>query len=177
MAEEALLGALEGGTRGGLRLRVKRASLAGDVRSPHGRVEVVVDDAERPGISVVDADLFRRELVFDQFVFDTLVGERARGIKAERLEVARQHLHRRDAALLNRLDKSGTRRKREIVATPQAEALGIGEIVHRRGAGCRNIHNAGIRQGMLEPKARASLLRRRPRTIASNRLEVAALAL
>jgi len=47
MAEEALLGALEGGTRGGLGLRVERTSLAGDVRCPHGRIKVVVDDRER----------------------------------------------------------------------------------------------------------------------------------
>ena len=85
MAEEALLGALEGGSRGGLGLRVQRAGLAGDVRRPHGRVEIVMDDRERAGIGVVDADLFRRELVLDQFVFDALVGERARRIKAEGL--------------------------------------------------------------------------------------------
>src|SRR5258708_31595495 len=161
MAEEALLGALEGGTRGGLRLRVKRASLAGDVRRPHGRVEVVVDDRERPGISVVDGDLFGRELVFDQFVFDTLVGERTRGIKAERLEVTRQHLHRRDAALLDRLDKLGARGEREVLAAPETEALGISEIVHPGSAGRRDIDHASIRQGMLEPEPCASLLRGR----------------
>ena len=130
MAEEALLGALEGGTRGGLRLRVERASLAGDVRGPHGGVEVVMDDRERTGIGVVDANLLGRELVFDQLVFDALVGERARRIEPERLEIARQHFHRRDAALLDRLDKFGTRAKREVLATPETETLGVGEIVH-----------------------------------------------
>src|SRR5258708_1503756 len=100
MAEEALLGALKSGTRGGPGLRVERASLAGDVRRPHGRVEVVVNDRERTGIGVVDADLFWRELVFDQFVFDALIGERAGGVETERLEVARQHLHGRDTTLL-----------------------------------------------------------------------------
>src|SRR6266704_3297776 len=44
MPEEALLGALEGGTGGGLGLRIERAGLAGNVRRPHGRVEVVMDD-------------------------------------------------------------------------------------------------------------------------------------
>src|SRR5882672_6573338 len=57
VAEEALLGALEGGTRGGLGLRVERTGLAGDIRRPHGRIKVVVDDRERAGIGVVDADL------------------------------------------------------------------------------------------------------------------------
>ena len=44
MIEEALLGAFEGGARGGLGLRVQRAGLAGDVGGPHRRVEIVVDD-------------------------------------------------------------------------------------------------------------------------------------
>ena len=74
--------------------------------------------AERAGIGVVDADLLGRELVFDQFVFDALVGERARRVEAERLEVARQHLHRRDAALLDRLDELGTRGERKVLAAP-----------------------------------------------------------
>src|SRR5882724_2885421 len=161
MAEEALLGALEGGTRGGLCLRVERTSLAGDVRRPHGRIKVVVDDRERAGIGVVDANLFGRELVFEQFVFDALIGERAGRVEAERLEIARQHLHCGDAALLDRLDKFGTRGKREVLAAPETEALGISEIVYRGGARRRDIDHAGIRQGMLEPKPRASLLRRR----------------
>ena len=45
--------------------------LAGDVRGPHRRVEVVVNDREGAGIGVVDADLLGRELVLDQVVFDT----------------------------------------------------------------------------------------------------------
>jgi hypothetical protein len=31
-----------------------------------------VDDLESVGISVVDADLFRRQLVLDDFIFDAL---------------------------------------------------------------------------------------------------------
>ena len=115
--------------------------------------------AERAGIGVVDADLLGRELVLDQLVFDALVGERAGRIEAERLEIARQHLHRRDAALLDRLDELGAGGEREIVAAPQAEPLGIGEIVHGGGAGRRDVDDAGIRQGVLEPQARAALLR------------------
>ena len=57
MIEKALLGALEGGARGGFRLPVQRAGLAGDVGRLHRRVEIVVDDGERAGIGVVDADL------------------------------------------------------------------------------------------------------------------------
>ena len=44
MVEEALLGALEGGARGGLGLRVQRAGGAGDVGRLHRRIEIVMDD-------------------------------------------------------------------------------------------------------------------------------------
>ena len=118
-----------------------------------------MNDRERAGIGIVDADLLGRELVLDQLVFDALVGERAGGIEAERLEVARQHLHRRDAAVLDRLDELGARREREILAAPEAEALGVGEIVDRGRAGRGDVDHAGVRQGVLEPQARAPLLR------------------
>ncbi len=58
MVEETLLGAFEGGPRRGLCLRVQRAGCAGDVRRPHGRFEIVMDDREGARIGVVDADLF-----------------------------------------------------------------------------------------------------------------------
>ena len=48
VAEEALLGAFEGGSRGGFGLRVQRAGLAGDVGGPHRGVEIVMDDANAP---------------------------------------------------------------------------------------------------------------------------------
>jgi len=73
MSEEALLGSFEGGSRGRLCLRIQGTGLAGDVGSPHRSVEIVVDDAECAGIGVVDADLFGRELVLDEFVFDALI--------------------------------------------------------------------------------------------------------
>jgi hypothetical protein len=116
--QEALLGAFEGGSRRGLCLRVQRAGLAGDVRRPHGGVKIVMDDRERTGIGIVDTDLLGRELVLEQFVFDALVGERASRVEAERLEIARQHLHRGDTAFLDCLDELGTRGKREIVTAP-----------------------------------------------------------
>ena len=37
--------------------------------------------------------------------------------------------------------------------------LGVGEIVHRGGAGRGDVDHAGIRQGVLEPQARTPLLR------------------
>jgi hypothetical protein len=118
VTEEALLCALEGRSCGGSCLRVQGATCAGDVGGPHGRVEVVVNYPERAGVSIVDANLLRRELVFDELVLDALVGQRARCIEAERLEVARQHLHRRNTALLDRLDKLGPGREWEVITAP-----------------------------------------------------------
>ena len=135
MVEETLLGALEGRPRGGLGLRVQRARFAGDVGRFQRGVEIVVDDAERARIGVVDADLLVGEPVLDQLIFDALVAERSRGIEAERLHVARQDLHRSDTAGLDRLDELGPRGEGEVLAAPEAEALGVGEIVDGGRAG------------------------------------------
>ena len=75
MVEETLLGALESRPRGGFGLRVQRARFAGDVGRLQRGVEIVVDDAERPGISVVNADLLVGEPMLDQLIFDALVAE------------------------------------------------------------------------------------------------------
>ena len=75
------------------------------------------------------------------------------------MQIARQHLHRRDAAVLDRLDELGAGGEREILAAPEAEPLGVGEIVDGGGAGRGDIDDAGVRQGVLEPQARAALLR------------------
>ena len=161
MIEEALLGAFEGGARGGLGLAVQRAALAGDVGGLHGGVEIVVNDLEGAGIGVVDADLFGRELVLDKLVFDAVVGERAGRIEAERLQIARQHFHRGDAAGLDRLDELRPRGERKVLAAPQAEPLRIGEIVNRGGAGRRHIDDARIRQRVLQAQVRRGPAARR----------------
>src|SRR3984893_10868121 len=150
MIEEALLGALEGGPRGGLGLRVQRAGRAGNVRRLHGCGEIVMNDREGSGIAVIDADLLISELMLDQLILDAFVGQRTRRIETERLEVARQHLHRRDAARLDGLDELATRRERKVLAAPQPEALSISEVMNRGGAGRRDIHDARVRQGMLK---------------------------
>ncbi len=156
--EEALLGAFEGRTGGRLGLAVQRAGFARDVGGFQRRGQVVVDDLEGAGIGVVDADLLGGEPVFDELVFDPLVGERPGGIEAERLQVAGEHFHRRDAAGLDRFDELGTGGEGEILAAPQAEPLGIGEIVDRGRAGRGDVEHAGIRQGVLQAQARSSLL-------------------
>ena len=129
MIEETLLGALEGRARGGFGLPVQRAGIAGDVGGLQRRVEIVVDDAESAGIGVVDADLLVGQLVLDHLVGDAVIAERPRGIEAERLEIAREHFHRRDAAGFDRLDEFRARGEGEIRAAPEAEPLGIGEVL------------------------------------------------
>ena len=168
MREEALLGGFEGRARCGLGLRVERAALAGDVGGLQGGVEIVVDDLEGAGIGVVDADLLGRERVLDQLVFDALVGERPGGVEAERLEIAGQHLHGGDAARLDRLHELGARGEGEILAAPEAEPLGVGEIVHGRGARGGDVDDARIRAARAAgatrhgPAGRAPARRARP---------------
>ena len=103
-----------------------------------------MDDAERAGIGVVDADLLVAQLMFEHVIFDAFIAQRPRGIEAERLHVARQHLHGGDPARLDRLDEFAAGGEGKILAAPQAEPLGIGEIMHGRGAGRRDIDDAGV---------------------------------
>ena len=159
MIEEALLGALERRTRSRFGLRVQGAGRAGDVRCLHRRVEIVMDDREGAGIGVVNADLLVGEFMFDQLVFDAIIGQRTRRIEAECLEVARQHFHRRDAAGFDRLDEFSACRERKVLAAPQPEALGIGQIVNRGRTGRRDVDDARIRQRMLQAKPGPALLR------------------
>ena len=145
---EPLLRALECGPRRRLGLRVERARSApaagaDDVRGLQRRGEVVVDHLEGTGVGVVDALLLRRQRVLDQLVLDALIGERPCRVEAEALEVAGQHLHGGHAAGLDRLHELSARGeggacpgpRSGVRPTPQAQALGIGEVVHRRGAG------------------------------------------
>ena len=116
--EETLLGALESGTRGGFGLGVQRSGIAGDVGRLQRGIEIVVNDAERAGIGIVDPDLLVGELVLDQIIFDALVAERPCRIETERPEVTRQHLHGRNPAGLDRLDALGAGGEREIFVAP-----------------------------------------------------------
>ena len=160
MAEEALLGALEGRARRRLGVAVQRAGLAGDVGRLERGGQVVVDDLERVGIGIVDADLLVGQRVLEQVVFDAVIGERARRIEAERLEIAGEHLHRGDTAVLDRRDELGAVGERKILAAPDAETLRIGQVLDRGRAGRRDIDDAGVGQRVLQAQARPALLRR-----------------
>src|SRR3546814_11608476 len=61
--------------------------------------------------------------MLEKFIFDAVERERARRVEAERLQIARQHLHGRDSAILDRRDKFAARREGKVGAAPEAEAL------------------------------------------------------
>ena len=98
-----------------------------------------MNDLERARIGVVDARLLRCQRMLDDLVLDAIVRQRAGGVEAERAQVAREHLHRRDAAGLDCGDELGARREREVLAAPEAEALYVGEVLDGRGAGRRDV--------------------------------------
>ena len=117
-----------------------------------------MDDRPGIGIGVVHRDLFRRQLVAEDVIFDPGEAQRARGVEAGRLEIARDQFHRRDPALPDLGDErlavgeGGLR-------PPQAEPHGIGEVVHLRRAGRRGVEHAGVGQVVLQENAGDALLR------------------
>src|SRR5260370_27155394 len=86
---------------------------------------------------------------------------RACYVADESLVVTGMPLHPRVAAGLDRLHELGARGEREILAAPQPEALGVGEIVDRGGTGGGDVEDSRVRQGVLQAQARATLLRGR----------------
>ena len=160
MVEEALLVGFESRARGALGVAViGSAALAGDVRGFQRCGQIIVNDLEGAGVSVIDADLLRRELVLQHLDLDPGVGQRARRIEAERLEIARQHLHGGDAASLHRRNKVLPRREGHVGRAPEPQARGVGEIGDGRRPGRRDIEDASVGQGVLQPQARPALLR------------------
>ena len=101
-----------------------------------------------------------RERMLQNIDLDAFVREGARGIEAKRFQIAGQHLHGGNAAGLDRLHEIRPCRKRKIRAAPQPKPLRIAEILHRGGAGRRDVDNAGLRQGMLKAQSGKALLGR-----------------
>ena len=168
MAEEALLGALEGRQGGRLGVPVQRVLAIDDAGGLQRLLDVAVDDLEGAGIGVVDAPLFRRERVFEGLDLDAVIGERPGLVEAEGLQIPGHHLHRGDAAGLHGGDELDPGLERRLAGGPQAEPSGIGEAGDGGGAGGRDIGDTRVRQRVLEPEARAALL---------GRLDLAAVAL
>src|SRR3546814_2333336 len=100
--------------------------------------------------------------MLEKLVFDALIRERAGRVEAERTKVTREHFHRRDAAGLDRLDELGPRRERKVLAAPEAEALGVGEVVDGGRACRRDVDDAGARQRSEEHTSELQSLLRIP---------------
>ena len=107
VAEETLLGALEGRQRGGLGVLVQRGIAFHDAGGFQGVFYIAVDHLEGAGIGVVDAPLLGCQGVFEQFDLDPVIAERTGLVEAERLQIAGDHLHRRDPAGLHGGDEIG----------------------------------------------------------------------
>ena len=161
MAEEALLGALEGRQRGRLGVAVEGIAVLHDAGRLERHLEVGVNDLEGLGIGIVDAPLFRRQRMLQDIDLDAVIAERAGLVEAERLEIARNHLHRRHAAGFHGDYKVRALFEGGLSASPEAEALGISKAGNGSGPGRRDIHDPGIGQCMLEPQSGAALLRGR----------------
>ena len=168
MAEKALLGALEGRERGRLGVPVERRLAVDDAGGLERLLDVAVDDLEGAGIGVVDAPLFGRQGMFEGLDLDPVIGERPGLVEAEGLQVARNHLHRRDAAGFHRGDELDPGLERRLAGGPEPEPAGIGEAGDGGGAGRRDIGDARVGQRVLEPEPGAALL---------GRLDLAAVAL
>ena len=157
--EEALLRLLEGAHRGGLGARGEGVAVLDHAARLEGGVEVLVDDAEGARVLVPDVPLRVGERMLEDVDFDAVVGERAGLVEAERLQVAGDDLHGRDAAALHGADEVEAVGEGRGVAAPQAQAGRVGEAVHGRGAGGAGVEDAGVGQGVLQAQAGESLLR------------------
>ena len=159
VAEEALLGALEGRQRGRLRVPVEGRLAVDDAGRLQGLLDIGVDDLEGAGIGVVDAPLLVRERVLQDVDLDPVVGERPGLVETEGLEVARHHFHRRYPAGFHGGHEGGAGLERGLARCPEPEAPCIGEAGHRGGAGGGYVENAGVGQGVLQPQTGTALLR------------------
>ena len=157
--EEALLAALEGGHRGGLRVLVPRGLLVDDAGGLERLLDVVVDDLEGARVGVVDAPLGVAERVLQDVDLDPVVAEGTCLIEPEGLQVPGDHLQCRDPARLHRGDEVGAGLERRLAGGPETEALGVGESGDGGGAGRRDVGDARVGERALEAKSGPALLR------------------
>ena len=94
------------------------------------------------------------ERMLQDLDLDSVIGERPGLVEAEGLEVARDHLHRGDAAGFHGGDKFDAGLERRLAGGPEPEPAGIGEAGDGGGAGGRDIGDARIGQRILKPAGR-----------------------
>ena len=160
VVEEPLLGPLEGRQRGGAGRAVAAAVVAVDAGHLQRLVQVVVDDLERVGVLVVDGALLAGQRVPQHVDLDPVVGQGARLVQAQRLQIAGDHFQGRHAAPLHRRDEVLARGERRQRRRPQPEALGVGQAMHGRRPGGRDVDDARTGQRVLQSEPGEALLRR-----------------
>ena len=159
MAEEALLGALEGRERGGLRVAVERLPPVGHPRRLEGGLEVGVDHLERARVGVVDPALLRGQRVLEDVHLDAVVGEGSCLVEPEGLQVAGDDLHRGDPARLHRRDERLAGLEGGLVRGPEAEPPRVGEPGQGGGPGGGDVEHPRVGERGLELEPRPALLR------------------
>ncbi len=97
--------------------------------------------------------------MLEEVIFHAIIGERTRCIETERFEIAGEHFHRRDTAILDRGDKFGAVGERKILAAPDAETLRVGQVLDRGRTGRGDVDDARVGKGVLQPQARPAMLR------------------
>ena len=160
MAEEALLGALEGAQRRGLGVPVEGGTFLHDARGLERGFDVGVDDLERAGVGIVDAPLLVRELMHEDVHLDAVIGQCAGLVETEGLQVPRDHFHGGDPARFHGRHEIAPALEGRFGCAPEPETPGIGKSLHGGGAGGRDVSDPRVGQRVLEPQARAALGRR-----------------
>ena len=115
---------------------------------------------DRPGIGigVINGNLFGRQLVAQDVVFDPGEAERTRHVEAGRLEVACDQLHGSNAAGADLGDECLARGEGSLGA-PEAEPDGIGKVVDLGGPCGRGVEHPGLGKAVLEENPGYALLR------------------
>ena len=157
VAEEALLGALEGGERRRLRVPVQRLLALRDPGGLECVVQVGVDDLEGACVGVVDAPLLGTQRVFQDVHLDPLIRQCPRLVEAQGLQVPGDHLHGGDAARLHRRHEVPPPLEGRLACAPETQPYRVGESGHGGGARGRDVEDPGAWERVLEPETRPSL--------------------
>ena len=159
VAEEPLLAAFERrhdgrGGQAGLGLAV-----LGHANRLQRGAQVLVDQLVGVGPGVPDGDVVLRERMTQGLVFDAVERQRAGDVEAHGLQLARDQLHHRHAAGLDRVHEGVAGGEGRFRPAPEAQPRGIGQVLRRRGAGRRDVEDPGAGQAVLQGQPGHALLR------------------
>ena len=97
--------------------------------------------------------------MLEHIVFHTIEAERACRVEAKRLQIARHHLHRSNAAGFHRRHETLAAWKRILGSgAPETEPGRIGKVLYAGGARRRDIEDPGTRRRKLQAQPGETLL-------------------